>query len=402
MARPSAQFSGAPADWYAARHTDREPYAVMSGLSGRRRGGLLPLAVTLAATAGVTAWLVVHLLRGDGTVAPGYAGGPVAMVAAAFACGRIGSMVKVPRPVRGFWRQLSHAATCLAIGAGAALAFANNDPGMSPYVAAPVLLGVVMAMLGFLHLPLDRRSALNWLQTLLDGATVAVAGSLIFFYVVFGLAVPGISAVTKVGAAVVGVGGLLAVVVIGKAALAPAGPVDPVSLRLLTVAPMTGVVAAVLQIAGSATGRLALSVLAMPIVATAICAAAHRQLRVLQQPAAEPPARPARSLFNTLPFLAVTVTAVLVVSVSARQMSWHQRTVIIGAVLIAACVVLRQLVGLRENRRLLAGIRRQQVELTHLAMHDPLTGLANRARSTTRRAAASSVAGRSSANSSPP
>jgi diguanylate cyclase (GGDEF)-like protein len=169
-------------------------------------------------------------------------------------------------------------------------------------------------------------------------------------------------------------------VVIGKAALAPAGPVDSVSLRLLTVAPMTGVVAAVLLIAGTGTGRLALSVLAMPVVATAICAAAHRQLTVLEQPTAQQPARRARSLFNTLPFLAVTVTAALVVSVSAQQMSWHQRTVIIGAVLIAGCVVLRQLIGLRENRNLLAGIRRQQVELEHLAMHDPLTGLANRAR----------------------
>jgi diguanylate cyclase (GGDEF)-like protein len=61
-------------------------------------------------------------------------------------------------------------------------------------------------------------------------------------------------------------------------------------------------------------------------------------------------------------------------------MSWHHRTVIVGAVLIAAFVVLRQLLGLRENRRLLAGIRRQQAELERLAMHDPLTGLANRSR----------------------
>ena len=53
---------------------------------------------------------------------------------------------------------------------------------------------------------------------------------------------------------------------------------------------------------------------------------------------------------------------------------------IIGAVLIAAFVVLRQLIGLRENQQLLTGIRRQQAELEHLAMHDPLTGLANRAR----------------------
>ena len=352
----------------------------MSPSSGRR-GGLLPLAVAVTATAGVTAWLVAHLSAGGaGSVFPGYLGGPVAMVAAAAACHRIGSQVRVPRPVRGFWRRFSHAAVCLAIGSAVSLASANNDPGMSPYVAVPILLGVAMAMLGFLHLPLGHRSALHWLQMVLDGAVVAVAGALTFFSVVFDLAAPGTSTVTQAGAAVVGVGGMLAVVVIGKAALTPGGPVDPVALRILTAAPLTGVGVAVLLIAGADTGRLVLSVLAMPIVATSICAAAYRQLTVLRRPAADPAARPPRSLFNLLPLLAVIATAALVISVSAQRMSWHQRAVIIGAVLIAACVVLRQLIGLRENRKLLKGIRRQQVELERLAMHDPLTGLANRAR----------------------
>jgi diguanylate cyclase (GGDEF)-like protein len=54
--------------------------------------------------------------------------------------------------------------------------------------------------------------------------------------------------------------------------------------------------------------------------------------------------------------------------------------VIIGAVLIAGLVVGRQLLGLRENRRLVEGIRAQQAELEKLAMTDPLTGLANRTR----------------------
>ena len=55
----------------------------------------------------------------------------------------------------------------------------------------------------------------------------------------------------------------------------------------------------------------------MPVVATALCAAAYRQLPVLaapggrvRSPAAQPPAR---SLFNLLPFLAVIATAGLVI-----------------------------------------------------------------------------------------
>jgi diguanylate cyclase (GGDEF)-like protein len=342
-----------------------------------RYSGLAPLAVALVSTIAVTVWFLTH---DGGPVLPGFVAGPIAMTAAAYACWRIGSLIIVSRPVRGFWNRFTHSAICLVIASGAALAPANNQPGLSPYVAVPVLLGVIMAMLGFLHLPLGRRSAMRWLQTLLDGATVAVAGALTFFYVVFGFARPATSTITQVGAVVVGVGGLVAVVVIGKAALAPAGPVDSGSLRMLAVAPMVGVATAVLLIAGEDRARLALSVLAVPLVALAMCAAAYRQLQVLRRGEPERTTEPGRSLFNLLPFLAVAATAGLVISVSAREMNWNQRTVIVGAVLIAAFVVLRQLIGLRENRTMLTGIRTQQAELEHLAMHDPLTGLANRSR----------------------
>jgi diguanylate cyclase (GGDEF)-like protein len=374
-----------------------EPYPAMSGTDARTApqgtgtrepGGLVPLMALVPlvlaglSVLGVTGWLV---WRGGGSLIPGYAGGPISMAAAAVACHRIGSMIKVSRPIRGFWRRFSHAAVCVGIGAGVSLAMANNSRGLSVYVAAPMLLGVVMSMIGFLHLPLGRRSVLGWAQLLLDGATVAVAGALIFWYVVLDLTPAGTTQVTEYAAATVGVGGLIAVVVIGKAAMTPGGPVDSLSLRMLALAPIVAVSAAVLLIIGSDESRLVLSVLAVPTVAVIICTAAYRQLRVLVRPAApaaetEPAGPPGRSFFNLLPFLAVTATAGLVITVSARQMTWHQRAVIIGAVLIAGFVVLRQLLGLRENNRLLTGIRRQQAELKHLSMHDPLTGLANRAR----------------------
>ena len=97
------------------------------------------------------------------------------------------------RPLRGFWRRFSHAAVCLGIGASV-LAGVRREP--TPAMSAVrgrcrSVLGVIMAMLGFLHLPLGRRSALDWLRLLLDGATVAVAGALIFLYVVLDLAPPG-------------------------------------------------------------------------------------------------------------------------------------------------------------------------------------------------------------------
>jgi diguanylate cyclase (GGDEF)-like protein len=279
--------------------------------------------------------------------------------------------------VRAFWRRFSHATIWFTGATVALVAYPAHERGVSPYVAAPAVLGVATTMHAFTHLPLGRRTGLEWGRLLLDGATVAVAGVLIFWYVLVDLAPAGTSAATQIGVSSMGVGGLLAVVVIGKAALTPWGPVDAVALRFLTVAPLTGVVAAVLFVV-DAELRLALCVLSPPVVAVSLCAAAHRQLNVLRR--TPPPAAPRRSLFNLLPFLAVTATASLVVGVSAGQMTWHERAVIIGAVLIAGCVVLRQLLGMRENVRLLDGIRRQQAQLERLAFQDTLTGLANRAR----------------------
>jgi diguanylate cyclase (GGDEF)-like protein len=350
---------------------------------GRRRAsrperpGLLPLMLAVLSVAAVTLWL---LLRDDGSVMPGYAGGPVAMVAAFLACRRIGSLIVVPRPIRSFWRLFSHAAICLGIGSVCSLVFANNDPGLSLYMAVPTLLGVVMSVLAFLGLPVERRSALRWAQLLLDGATVAVAGALIYWYVVLDLADPAISEVTRNGAAIVGVGALISLVVIGRAAMSPASAVDSLSLRVLTVAPVVAVAVTVLLIAGGETGRLIISVLAVPVVGAAMVLAAYRQEVVLKRPPAPAAASSARSVYNALPLVAVIATAAMVITVSARQLGWHQRVVIIGAVLIATFVVARQLLGLRANDRMLVGIRRQQAELEHLAMHDPLTGLANRAR----------------------
>ena len=350
---------------------------------GRRRAarpvrpGVLPLGVALLAVAGVAGWLV---LRRGGSVMPGYAGGPVAMAAAFVACRRIGSMIVVPRPIRGFWRLFSNAAICIGIGAISSFAFANNDPGLSPFMAVPTLLGVVMSVLAFLLLPVGQRSPLRWAQLILDGATVAVAGALIYWYVVFGLATAAISTVTQVGAAAVGVGALISLVVIGRAAMSPASAVDPGSLRILTVAPLVAVAVTVLLIAGGDTGRLIISVLAAPLVGAAMALAAYRQELVLRSPARAVAVAPARRGYKILPLAAVLATAAMVITVSARQLGWHQRAVIIGAVLIATFVVVRQLLGLRANDRLLAGIRLQQAELERLAMHDPLTGLANRAR----------------------
>ncbi|MET8152778.1 bifunctional diguanylate cyclase/phosphodiesterase [Actinoplanes sp. NPDC049668] len=341
----------------------------------RARAGLLPVAVALASVAGVIAWLV---LRPAGSELPAFAGGPVAMLAAFVACRRIGSMIVLARPVRSFWKVLSPAAICIGIGSVGALV--ESDPGLSPYAAVPILLGIAMFVLAFVLLPAERRSWPRWTQLILDGATVGVGGGLIYWYVVLDFAGPSITTVARVGAAVVGVGALIALVLIGRAAVSPASVVDSLSLRILAVPPLVAVVTTVLLIAGGPTGRMVISMLGVPVVGAAMALAAYRQQLVLLRPAAEPAPRAARSVYDALPLAAVAATAALVITVAARELGPQHRVVIIGAVVIAAFVAVRQLLSRRDHDRLLAGIHSQQAELEHQAAHDSLTGLTNRAR----------------------
>ncbi|WP_030435732.1 putative bifunctional diguanylate cyclase/phosphodiesterase [Actinoplanes subtropicus] len=344
-----------------------------------RFGGVGPLLVAVAVVVAVTFWLFV---RGGGPLVVCYVGAPVAMAAAARACQRIGSKVVVARPVRSFWRQLSHASIVLVLAGCSSVALANNDTGISVLPAAADVLGIFWGMAALARLPLGEKTLLGWARILLDSATVAVAGTLVFWYVVLSFAPPATDHTTRIAAGVVGVAGLISLVVIGKAAGAPGGPVDSLALRLLTVAPITAVVTAVMLLTAAPGPRLAMSSLSLPLVSVAFCAAAYRQRIVLGRPLAAAPAplKHRRSTWDMLPLLAVTATAGLVIVVSARQMSGRERAVIIGAVLIVVCVVARQLLGLRENKRLVRDIRTQQGELERLAMTDPLTGLANRTR----------------------
>ncbi|MEU8242782.1 EAL domain-containing protein [Actinoplanes missouriensis] len=347
----------------------------MSAPERQRAGGLAPVVVAAGAIVAVLLWL---LLRSASDVTLGYAGGPVALAAATYASWRVTRQPRLARAVRTFWRRLEYASIFLLIASCVSLARANNNTGLSVQTAVPMLCGVLLLMQAFLGLPGPRRTAVGWLRVLLDAATVAVASALIFWYAVLDLAPEGTSLVSRTAAAIVGVGGVLLLVMIGKAASRPETLVEPMALRVLTVAPIAAIAGNILLIAGADWSRLALSVLALPLVGTAVCGGAALQRRAL---AGEPrPVLAHRSLFNLLPFLAVTTTAGLVVTVSAQEMTNRQRTVIIGAVLIAGFVVARQLLSLHENTIALRGIRRQQAELERLALTDSLTGLPNRAR----------------------
>ncbi|WP_232793868.1 MULTISPECIES: GGDEF domain-containing protein [Pseudofrankia] len=120
------------------------------------------------------------------------------------------------------------------------------------------------------------------------------------------------------------------------------------------------------------------TVLAPPLLALAMV--------VPPGPARRRPARPGRGggedrsllVHAYLPYLPLGVAALLVVVPAARGQALQGITLQLSIVLVTL-VTIRQLITVAQNTRLMASLRATQRGLRHQALHDPLTGLANRA-----------------------
>ena len=340
------------------------------------RARLAPLLIAVCALGWVSVWLV---LRRPDDVVLGNLGGSVVLLTAMAACYRVSHDSQLPVPVRGFWLLWSYSAAALFVSTIAAMAAAvRRETGMPLYEAVPTLLSLTLAMLAFRHVPLNQRSTIDWVRLVLDGAAVAVSGAVFFGYVLLHAAPAGAPVAVRATAAAVGVGCLLALVVFGKAAVSPRGRVDTGALTILAVTPVVGLAAVIVFLEGTPLGMMLLSVLGYPLVGLVMCAGALRQSLVDSGAVRQWERGSRRSLANPLQYLAVTVVAALVITVSARDLDTRGQAVIVGAVLIATILVARQLLTVRENVEALAGIRRQQAELQRLALSDSLTGLPSR------------------------
>ncbi len=69
----------------------------------------------------------------------------------------------------------------------------------------------------------------------------------------------------------------------------------------------------------------------------------------------------------------------LAVAVTGELAGRSQKVTLVAATLVMATLLVRQLLAVLDNRRLVRQLTAAQLELQHQAFHDPLTGLANRA-----------------------
>jgi diguanylate cyclase (GGDEF)-like protein len=97
-----------------------------------------------------------------------------------------------------------------------------------------------------------------------------------------------------------------------------------------------------------------------------------------QAPAQTAPAARDSARAGLLPYLPLAAAAVVVVVAAAGGASLDA-VAVAGVAALVLLVLVRQYVTVRENQELTRAVRQREVELHHLAFHDPLTGLANRA-----------------------
>jgi diguanylate cyclase (GGDEF)-like protein len=336
------------------------------------------LLLTAMITGTTAAWATGALLGWWRAPLAGWLGIPVLCGLTTYACWQASAAPGLARPARRFWRSVGISLGTLGAAAISNMIDALTGPGAPAQKFGPVTLGLYVATVlitqwSLLRLPGEAGATGGWLQFTLDSGAVMVTASVFAWHFSFRH--------TDRWTAVSGSAGpLLAVVVLGfvsivafvKIASVGISTLDRRALRLLAAATATctaiGATAPLLRDFPHVNNAQ----LSIPVACVMVTLAADRQRR-----AAGTPPRPVtrRRAWSTVPYAAVAATNALLVIDGGGS---DGRLLAVGAAVLTALVVVRQIAAFAENNRLLGNLREARDQLIHQANHDELTQLANR------------------------
>jgi diguanylate cyclase (GGDEF)-like protein len=289
----------------------------------------------------------------------------------------------------GPWDAIAHAAMGLLL-AGSLVRTPLRQPSRTLIVIATIVWAIAQA-LRLVPLPVA------WLEgvattlgilgglalvQITDGRTRRVHSTLIGDAIVLALALGAIAWFGLTG--IVDGADVRAMGLILAAALAPAIPLAALMQHPQARFSMTGIALGSITLVGSAlAGDSSRTDAGWDLVASAgflVIIAAIRSMpatimselgqRVDRDPTAWP------SPVRTIPTVLVAISLGMALA-HALQSQWHVADALI-AIVMTALLVLRQAQTLVEERSLLEMVREQRREITHQALHDPLTSLPNR------------------------
>ncbi|MGK5684282.1 putative bifunctional diguanylate cyclase/phosphodiesterase [Actinoplanes sp. URMC 104] len=284
------------------------------------------------------------------------------------------------REGRSYWRYASVGILVIGLGAASnANDYYNGLQGqhISGLTSAVYVTGVGLFMVGLLRIPGARRTRIEWTRFGLDIATVLVTVVTFTWH----LAYPrweswfGGNLADSGSVLVVVFAGFICVFAFVKVAFTGTGPIDRRALHLLALTAAVGAGGGSLAPLLADKPYLNTAHVLLPATCLCLSLAADRQIRATRH--GRPVPRPVPRMLSFMPYAAVLATGGLLLW-SAAAGTADLLAIAAGSVTVTLLVAARQLVALRDNKRLLGDLDARQQELAHQAGHDALTGLANR------------------------
>ncbi|WP_196804510.1 bifunctional diguanylate cyclase/phosphodiesterase [Cellulomonas sp. URHD0024] len=300
---------------------------------------------------------------------------PVIAVLAVLLCRRAATDTGSEPAARRIWVLTSWGMTLMAAAIGARLAASMGPASLGHAANVLQAVGAILLSISVFRIPLGPRTRAERTALILDVATLLVGAAVILWHGLGGsrilLAGEDVRAVAPVFVAA-----LVAVFLASRAAVGGSEVVPPRTVYLRAVSALVGGLGSAVSVVLLALRpELDAQVLLNPLASCTIALSACFQMA----DGADARMRGRRRRrYSLLPYLAVVAVGVLLVRTAVTH-SPDLVVVALGAVLLTALVVVRQLIAFRENDALLSRLGDQEEQLRHEATHDALTGLANRA-----------------------